>query len=97
MGLALFALWGASTINELVARAPGEPISIAGQLFFSAGLPYFILILFIVWLKKKLDSPKGKYSSYKWGVVGVAEDKSSGVYVFLHNKNNTWAHGGVNA
>jgi len=53
IGLALFALWGASAINELAAQTPGKPISIVGQLFFSAGLPSFILLLIIVWFKKK--------------------------------------------
>ena len=45
--------------------------------------------LHLLWLKKKLGSHQGKYTSYEWGVVGVAQDKSGGVYVFLHNNNNT--------
>lgn len=53
--------------------------------------------LHLLWLKKKLGSPQGKYTSYKWGVVGVAQDRSGGVHVFLHNNNNTWASGGANA
>lgn len=53
--------------------------------------------LHLVWLQNRLGSHQGKYTSYKWGVVGVAQDKSGGVYVFLHNSKNTWAGGGVNA
>jgi len=67
IGLALFALWGASAMNELAARAPGEPISIIGQLFFSAGLPCFILFLIIAWLKKQPVKNTKKRAKQKKG------------------------------
>jgi hypothetical protein len=52
IGLALFMFWGASTVYELASRAPGESISIFGQLFFSVGLPYFVFFLIILWFMK---------------------------------------------
>ncbi len=30
-------------------------------------------------------------TDYPWGSAGVAQDRSGGVHVFLHNRNNTWA------
>ena len=52
IGLTLFVLWGASAAYEIAARAPGESISIFGQLFFSVGLPYFVFFLIILWFMK---------------------------------------------
>jgi hypothetical protein len=46
------------------------------------------------WLKKRLGKHQENFSSYKWGNVGVAQDKSGGVHIFLHNKNNSWAQTG---
>lgn len=43
------------------------------------------------WLKKKMGADPEKCPSHPWGVVGVAQDRSGGVHIYLHNKNNTWA------
>jgi len=48
--------------------------------------------LHLIWLKEKIGSHQEKHSSYKWGVIGVAQDRSAGVHIFLHNNNNVWAH-----
>lgn len=68
IGLVLFALWGVSAINALAARAPGQPISIVDQLFFSAGLPSLVFFLIIAWFKKKPVKNTGKRGKRK-GVV----------------------------
>lgn len=53
LGIIFLLLWGASTTWELMEREPGETISIFGQLFFSVGLPYFILFLILLWFLKR--------------------------------------------
>ena len=50
--MALLAFWGASAVNEMVAQVPGRPISVVSALFFSAGLPSFILFLVMMWFTK---------------------------------------------
>lgn len=42
------------------------------------------------WLQSKLGEGQGSYTSYKWGKVGVAQDKSDDVHIFIHNQNNSW-------
>ena len=48
-------------------------------------------LLHLTWLKSKLGKKQSKYTTYKWGKAGVAQDKSAGVHIFLHNSNNSWA------
>lgn len=43
------------------------------------------------WIAGKLGQDPGGMTVYPWGSAGVAQDKSGGVHVFLHNRNNTWA------
>ncbi|GAB3244640.1 hypothetical protein [Chitinimonas naiadis] len=43
------------------------------------------------WLKKQLGDVSASYAKLEWGVVGVAQDKSDNIYIYLHNCNNTWA------
>ncbi len=43
------------------------------------------------WLKSQIGETPTALAKFKWGVVGVAQDKSDNIYVFLHNSNNTWA------
>ncbi|GCB05423.1 hypothetical protein [Ralstonia sp. SET104] len=43
------------------------------------------------WIARKLGDDPGDLARYPWGSAGVAQDKSGGVHVFLHNRNNTWA------
>ena len=43
------------------------------------------------WLQSQLGEGQGSYTSYKWGKVGVAQDKSDDVHIFIHNQNNGWA------
>jgi hypothetical protein len=43
------------------------------------------------WIARKLGDDPGGLARYPWGSAGVAQDKSGGVHVFLHNRNNTWA------
>lgn len=73
--MALLALWGASAVNELAAQTPGRPISVVSALFFSAGLPAFIILLvmqiFIVVVEYHGFSPGGG-----GGTVCFAADKS---------------------
>ena len=47
--------------------------------------------LHLDWLQSKLGKTQKAYSVYKWGKVGVAQDRSNGVHIFIHNKNNSWA------
>ena len=65
--MALLALWGASAVNELVAQAPGRPISVVSALFFSAGLPSFIFLLVMMWFMKKPVKPTRKRHRRKRG------------------------------
>lgn len=43
------------------------------------------------WLQSKLGKGQDSYSAYKWGKVGVAQDRSDNVHIFIHNQNNSWA------
>ncbi len=43
------------------------------------------------WMTRKLGQDPGGLTDYPWGSAGVAQDKSGGVHVFLHNRNNIWA------
>lgn len=43
------------------------------------------------WITGKLGRDPNGSAIYPWGSAGVAQDKSGGVHVFLHNANNTWA------
>lgn len=43
------------------------------------------------WITRKLGNDPGGLARYPWGSAGVAQDKSGGVHIFLHNRNNTWA------
>ncbi|MCL2915147.1 hypothetical protein L2725_15410 [Shewanella corallii] len=43
------------------------------------------------WLQSKLGKGQDTYTSYQWGKVGVAQDRSDNVHIFIHNQNNTWA------
>lgn len=43
------------------------------------------------WIASKLGKDPGGLTDYPWGSAGVAQDKSGGVHIFLHNRNNTWA------
>ncbi len=43
------------------------------------------------WVTRKLGKDPGGATNYPWGSAGVAQDKSGGVHVFLHNRNNAWA------
>jgi len=43
------------------------------------------------WIAKKLGKDPGAMTTYPWGSAGVAQDKSGGVHIYLHNRNNTWA------
>jgi|SRR5690554_52611 len=47
--------------------------------------------LHINWLQSKLGKSQESYTSYRWGKVGVAQDRSDNVHIFIHNKNNSWA------
>ncbi|MGN8060386.1 hypothetical protein ACTJK4_01870 [Ralstonia sp. 22111] len=42
------------------------------------------------WIAGKLGQDPGGLTRYPWGSAGVAQDKSGGVHIFLHNCNNTW-------
>lgn len=42
------------------------------------------------WITGKLGRDPHGIAIYPWGRAGVAQDKSGGVHVFLHNTNNTW-------
>jgi hypothetical protein len=39
------------------------------------------------WLKSQLSF---KLSDFSGGEIGIGEDKSSNVFIFLHNRNNKW-------
>lgn len=43
------------------------------------------------WLTSKLGKASGLVR-FPWGSAGVATDRSGNSHVFLHNKNNSWAH-----
>ncbi|WP_145927184.1 hypothetical protein [Jeongeupia sp. USM3] len=43
------------------------------------------------WLTSKLGQTSG-LACFPWGSAGVAMDRSGNSHVFLHNKNNCWAH-----
>lgn len=43
------------------------------------------------WIAKKLGQDPGSMTAYSWGSAGVAQDKSGGVYVFLHHRNDSLA------
>lgn len=34
----------------------------------------------------------GSSAVFPWGSVGVARDRSENVYIYVHNRNNRWAH-----
>ena len=42
------------------------------------------------WIAGKLGQDPRGLTRYSWGSAGVAQDKSGGVHIFLHNRNNTW-------
>lgn len=65
--MALLAFWGASAVNELAAQAPGQPISVVSALFFSAGLPSFIILLVMIWFMKMPVKPTKKSRKRKRG------------------------------
>ena len=43
------------------------------------------------WLKQQLGTNPSGYAKFPWGVAGVAQDKSDNIYIYLHNRNNSWA------
>ena len=43
------------------------------------------------WLTYQLGFGGG-LARFPWGSAGVATDRSGNSYVFMHNKNNSWAH-----
>jgi len=43
------------------------------------------------WLKKQIGEITTNHLRYNWGVIGVAQDKSDNIFIYLHNRNNTWA------
>ncbi|HEY9104788.1 hypothetical protein [Chitinimonas sp.] len=45
------------------------------------------------WLKQQLGDISSSYAKFPWGVAGVAQDKSDNIYIYLHNRNNSWALG----
>jgi len=47
--------------------------------------------LHLTWLKGKLGEKQERYTKYHWGAAGVAQDRSSDVHIFIHNRNNSWA------
>lgn len=52
-GWSVFGLWAVSTGYEFYDREPGETISIVGQMFLNAGIPYFVFFLILLWFIKK--------------------------------------------
>lgn len=46
------------------------------------------------WLTEHIGAASGLVR-FAWGCAGVASDRSGDSHVFLHNKNNHWAHGAV--
>lgn len=42
------------------------------------------------WLQLKIGKGQDSYTAYNWGKVGVAQDKSDNVHIFIHNQNNSW-------
>lgn len=49
-----------------------------------------------VWLNGQIGFGGG-LARFPWGSAGVATDRSGNSHVFIHNKNNSWAHCGVSA
>jgi hypothetical protein len=43
------------------------------------------------WLKKQIGENSTNPMKFKWGVIGVAQDRSDNISIYLHNRNNTWA------
>jgi len=43
------------------------------------------------WLKGQIGIVSTGHKRFKWGIAGVAQDKSDNIYIYLHNRNNTWA------
>jgi len=92
-GIALLVLWVASTAWELMARKPGETISIVGQLFFNVGIPSIVFFLILLWFLKRsgLDKfPKFMYdmnnhiSDIKASLISAADGGNKGGVT--HNK-----------
>ena len=45
------------------------------------------------WLSEQLDELDGTLAHFPWGTAGVARDKSENVFIYLHNRNNSWVFG----
>ena len=46
------------------------------------------------WLTNQLGGLDGTLAHFAWGTAGVARDKSENVFIYLHNRNNSWVFGG---
>ena len=42
------------------------------------------------WLSEQLGKLDGTLANFPWGTTGVARDKSENVFIYLHNRNNSW-------
>jgi hypothetical protein len=60
-------------------------------LTFPAAAPDDELRICSRWLADKIGFADS-LARFPWGSVGVATDRSGRSHVFLHNKNNSWAH-----
>ena len=45
------------------------------------------------WLSEQLRELDGTLAHFPWGTTGVARDKSENVFIYLHNRNNSWVFG----
>lgn len=45
------------------------------------------------WLSEQLGELDGTLAHFPWGTAGVARDKSENVFIYLHNRNNSWVFG----
>jgi hypothetical protein len=45
------------------------------------------------WLSEQLGKLDGTLAHLPWGTAGVARDKSENVFIYLHNRNNSWVFG----
>ncbi|MDG9925318.1 MULTISPECIES: hypothetical protein [unclassified Pseudomonas] len=42
------------------------------------------------WLSEQLGELNGTLAHFPWGTAGIARDKSENVFIYLHNRNNSW-------
>ena len=45
------------------------------------------------WLSEQLGILDGTLAHFPWGTTGVARDKSENVFIYLHNRHNSWVFG----